>query len=58
MKKIKIKKVDYLLFKNKVNNRKAGEIADDSKLLKRSAKAGRRSMLYIKDEIQTTNIEI
>ena len=58
MKKIKIKKVDDLLFKNKVNNRKAGETADDSKLLKRSEKAGRRSMLYKKDEIQTTNIEI
>lgn len=36
MNKIKIKRVDELLFKNKVNDRKPGQVADDSKLLRRA----------------------
>lgn len=57
LKSIKIKNVESLLFKDKINDRRCGEVADDSKLLRRTSKPRRRSIVYIKDEIQINNVE-
>lgn len=48
LKNLKLKKVEDLLFKDKVNDRKPGEVGDDSKIYKRSSHPRRRSAVYIK----------
>lgn len=46
---MKIRRVEDLIIKDTITMRKPGEIADDSKLLKRAQKQRRRSTVYIKD---------
>lgn len=54
---MKIRNTDELLFKDKINERKKGEINDDCKMYKRYPKQRRRSTVYIKEELQINNIE-
>lgn len=48
LKNIKNRRVEIYLMKDKVNERKYREVADDTKLFKRLSKPRRRSVLYLK----------
>lgn len=45
---MKMKPIENMFFKWRVNDRVCGEVADDSKIFKRAKPQRRRSVVYVK----------